>query len=310
MFQGAPLDLNDYYYFYHVVEKRGFAPAGRALCIPKSRLSRHIQQLESRLDVRLIQRTSRQFALTDTGKEFFNHAKEIVERVNAAEASVRQHSRELSGKIRLSCSVGVAQFAMKGLIADFIKAHPKVEIGELVTNDLVNLIESGVDLAIRGHVENLPDSSLIQKRVCKVEWRLFASPRYLEDFGVPQTPDDLKAHKGVCLGWARNVGEWNLRANNGTTSKIQFVPRLSSDDMVTLKNASAAGLGIVSLPIYVCQPDVKDGRLAQLLPDWSSGDASLSLLQPSRKASLPAVDAFVQHITKELPKLVSIASNA
>jgi len=310
MIHDAHLNLNDYYYFFHVVEKRGFAPAGRALGIPKSRLSRHIQQLEARLDARLIQRTSRQFTITDVGKEFFRHAKAVVEEVSAAEASVKQRKRDLTGKVRLTCSVGVAQFAVKNLIADFIKEHPKVEVGQLVTNDSVNLIEAGVDLAIRGHVENLPDSSLIQRRVAKVEWRLFASPRYLVDFGVPQTPDELKAHNGICLGWNRNIAEWNLCSSGGQTSKTQFIPRISSDDMVTLKNASAAGLGIVSLPSYVCRFDLDTGRLAQVLPDWSSGDATLSLLQPSREGILPAVAMFSEHIMKELPRVVSAKSNA
>ena len=309
MIQDPLLDLNDYYYFFHVVEKRGFAPAGRALGIPKSRLSRHIQQLESRLEARLIQRTSRQFTLTDLGKEFFTHAKAVVQEVSAAEAGISQRKQTLTGKVRLSCSVGVAQFALERLITDFLKTHPKVEIGQLVTNDLVNLIETGVDFAIRGHVDNLPDSSLIQRRIAKVEWGLFASPRYLADSGVPVSPDELKAHNGLCLGWNKNIAEWNLRSSSGLTSKTQFVPRVSSDDMVTLKNACAAGLGIVSLPSYVCQSDVASGRLVQLLPDWTSGDATLSLLQPSRKGVLPAVSAFIEHVLTNLPKTVSVENH-
>ena len=302
------LDLNDYFYFFHVVEKRGFAPAARALGIPKSRLSRHIQQLETRLDARLIQRTSRQFAITDVGKELFGHARAVVEEVSAAEARVKQRKAALTGKIRMSCSVGVAQFALECVIADFIMAHPEVEIGQLVTNDMVNLIDAGIDLAIRGHVENLPDSSLIQKRLARVDWRLFASPRYVADFGVPQTPEDLKAHKGICLGWNRDIAEWHLQSEDGQSHQIQFIPRLSSDDMVTLKSACAAGLGIVSLPVYVCQSDVAAGRLVELLPEWSSGQATLSVLQPSRQGVLPVVSAFVDHLTTELPKRVDYSS--
>ncbi len=299
------LDLNDYFYFFHVVEKRGFAPAGRALGIPKSRLSRHIQTLEKRLDARLIQRTSRQFAITDVGEALFRHAKAVVEEVRTAEAAISQSKQDLTGKVRVSCSVGVAQFALQSLIIDFAKEHPNVEVGQLVTNDMVNLIDAGVDLAIRGHLENLPDSSLIQKRVAKVAWRLFASPRYLEDHGVPRIPDDLKAHKGICLGWNKDIAEWTLRSEDGKTHKTQFTPHLSSDDMVTLKTASAAGLGIVSLPDYVCASDVRDGRLERVLPDWTSGDATLSLLQPSRKGVPPAVQAFAQHVLNELPNIVS-----
>ncbi len=304
MIQDPTFDLNDYVYFFHVVEQRGFAPAGRALGIPKSRLSRHIQQLEARLEARLIQRTSRQFAITDAGAEFFRHAKAVVEEVHAAETAIKRRSEALSGKIRLSCSVGVAQFALETLVTDFLRQHPKVEIGQLVTNELVNLIEEGVDLAIRGHVENLPDSSLIQKKVAQVEWRLFASPRYTEEFGEPAAPRDLEGHSGLCLGWRTDIGRWTLNANEKEAAVIQFVPRLSSDDMVTLKEACAAGLGIVSLPAYVCANDVKIGRLTEILQGWVSGDATLSLLQPSRKGAPPAVSAFVEHITQHLPELV------
>ena len=301
----STLDLNDYLYFFHVVEQRGFAPAGRVLGVPKSRLSRHIQQLEARLGARLIQRTSRQFAITDAGADFFRHAKAVVEEVHAAEAAIKQRSEALTGKVRISCSVGVAQFALERLVSEFLRQHLKVEIGQLVTNELVNLIDAGVDLAIRGHVENLPDSSLIQKRVAKVEWRLFASPRYVEEFGEPAAPEDLKRHRGLCLGWRTDIGQWKLHSNDEDSQVVQFIPRLSSDDMVTLKEACAAGLGIVSLPAYVCANDLKTGRLTEVLPGWVSGNATLSLLQPSRKGTPPAVSAFTEYVIQKLPELVS-----
>ena len=305
MFQDSTFDLNDYAYFFHVVEQRGFAPAGRALGIPKSRISRHIQQLETRLGARLIQRTSRQFAITDAGIEFFHHAKAVMEEVQAAEAAIKQRSEALTGKVRISCSPGVAQFALEALVSDFLRIHPKVEIGQFVTNELVNLIDAGLDLAIRGHVENLPDSSLIQKRIANVEWRLFASPRYVDEFGEPVTPDDLKDHSGLCLGWRNDVGQWKLHSDPETAKLIQFIPRLSSDDMVTLKEACAGGLGVVSLPAYVCENDVKIGRLVSILPEWTSGEATLSLLQPSRRGTPPAVTAFAEHITRRMPELIS-----
>jgi DNA-binding transcriptional LysR family regulator len=307
MLQDPTFDLNDYAYFFYVVEQRGFAPAGRALGIPKSRISRHIQQLEVRLGTRLIQRTSRQFAITDAGVEFFRHAKTIMEEVHAAEVAIMQRSETLTGKVRISCSPGVAQFALEALVSDFLDQHPEVEIGQFVTNDLVNLIDAGLDLAIRGHSENLTDSSLIQKRVAKVEWRLFASLGYIEEFGDPTTPDDLKNHRGLCLGWRNDIGHWRLQSDREASRVIQFIPRLSSDDMVTLKEACATGLGIVSLPSYVCAKDVKIGRLQEVLPGWVSGEATLSLLQPTRQGTPPAVDAFAKHVIQCLPKIVSIS---
>lgn len=305
MFQDSTFDLNDYAYFFHVVEQRGFAPAGRALGIPKSRISRHIQQLETRLDARLIQRTSRQFAITDAGIEFFRHAKVIMEEVQTAEVAIKQRSDALTGKIRISCSPGLANFALDTIVSDFLLQHPNVEIGQFVTNEMVNLIDVGLDLVIRGHVDNLPDSSLIQKRVTKVQWGLFASPRYMEEIGEPTVPDDLKGCAGLCLGWRNDVGQWKLYSEKGNSKLIQFIPRLSSDDMVTLKEACAAGLGVVSLPAYVCQNDVKIGRLVEILPDWVSGEATLSLLQPSRQGTPPAVIAFAEYISLKLPQLIT-----
>ena len=238
------------------------------------------------------------------GVEFMRHAKAVMDEVHAAEAVKKRRNEALTGKVRISCSAGVAQFALAPLVSDFLRQHPKVEIGQLVTNELVNLIDSGVDLAIRGHVENLPDSSLIQKRVATVEWRLFAAPGYLEEFGEPLTPEGLNGHSGLCLGWRNDVDQWRLCTSEGETKLVQYIPRLSSDDMVTLKEACAAGLGIVSLPAYVCARNVRDGRLVELLPEWVSGDATLSLLQPSRKGTPPAVEAFAEHVMQKLAEQV------
>jgi len=129
--------------------------------------------------------------------------------------------------------------------------------------------------------------------------------RYIDEFGEPVTPDDLKDHSGLCLGWRNDVGQWKLHSDPQTFKLIQFIPRLSSDDMVTLKEACAAGLGVVSLPAYVCKQDVKIGRLVGILPDWLSGEATISLLQPSRRGTPPAVKAFAEHISQKLPELIS-----
>ncbi len=299
------LDLNDYLYFAHVVDHGGFASAGRALGIPKSRLSRHVQQLEDRLDARLLQRTSRRFAVTDAGAAFYRHAKAVMDEMQAAETAMSSLRRELTGTIRLSCSLGLAQSALSALLAGFLKKHPGVNISQLVTNELVDLVGAGVDVAIRGHVENLPDSSLIQRRLVRVEWGLFASPRYLEDHGEPAAPGRLAGHAGLALGWNAAIGEWRLESQSGEAGIVQFAPRLCSDDMATLKGAAASGLGVVSLPAYVCRCDVESGRLVRVLPGWTSGKATLSLITPSRKGAPAAVKAFTDYLCEELPKALS-----
>lgn len=298
------MDMNDYFYFVHVVEKKGFAPAGRALGVPKSRLSRHINQLEEKLDVRLIQRTSRQFKVTDIGETFYHHARKAVDEIEAANAAVKQNSNRLSGKIRLSCSVGMAQFALNDIVTGFISKHPQVEIIQQVTNEPVDLVEHGIDMAVRAHSGSLPDSTLIQRRLANVDWGLFASPRYLEQAGVPMNPEQLEKHSGIKLGWKPEKGNWVLQSQQGANFSIPFKPRLCSDDMVTLKNAASVGLGIVGLPLYVCREELRINQLVRVLPNWTAGSAEISLLMPSRQGVAPVVSSFTGFLSKKLPNIV------
>jgi len=300
------MDMNDYFYFVHVVEKQGFAPAGRALGIPKSRLSRHINQLEEELGVRLIQRTSRQFMVTDIGKKLYHHARKAVDEVETANAVVQQDSKILSGKVRLSCSVGMAQFALCDIITKFVRQYPEVEIIQQVTNRSVDLIEQGIDIAIRAHGDLLPDSTLIHRRMASVDWGLFASPDYLEEVGTPITPEQLENHVGLKLGWRPDDGSWALRHRDGSSFSIPYRPRLCSDDMFTLKKAASVGLGIVGLPIYVCRDELKVNQLTRLLPDWTAGNAEISLLMPSRQGVAPAIRTFTRYLSEELPKIVAV----
>ncbi|MBU3006175.1 LysR substrate-binding domain-containing protein [Paraglaciecola arctica] len=297
------MDMNGYFFFVHVVEKKGFTSAGRALNIPKSRLSRHISQLEDRLGVRLIQRTSRNFKVTDLGEAFYHHARNALDEIEAAKALIARQSATLTGKVRVSCSVGMAQFALSQLVVRFLKDNPEVEIIQQVTNQAVDLIESGLDMAIRGHSQPLPDSTLIQRRLATITWGLLASPTYLESAGTLLSPEDLEGHSGLKLGWQQENGHWILQADDGSTFSKTYQPRLCSEDMVTLKQAASAGLGIVGLPLYTCRDDLRVKRLVRVLPDWTAGIAEISLLMPTRQGIPPAVSAFANFLRDELPSV-------
>ncbi|MFS2318028.1 LysR substrate-binding domain-containing protein [Maricaulis sp. D1M11] len=322
------MDLNDYWYFVHVVEKQGFAAAGRALNVPKSRLSRHVQALEDRLGVRLIQRTSRQFAVTEVGDMFYRHARAALDDVDTAEALVRQSATgSLAGTVRISCSVGIAQFAVSKAVTGFLKLHPGVSIRQQAINRTVDLIEEGVDMVLRGHAGPLPDSDLIQKPLVDVPWRLFASASCVEAAGGLTSPDAFNAETvktgsvktdsnstdptktgappaiyGLQTGWQSAQAVWTLDGPDGRSAQIPFVPRLASDDMSTLKAAACAGLGVVALPAYVCRNEVRDGSLVRVLPDWCARRARISLLMPSRKGVLPVVRAFADYLADVLPR--------
>lgn len=299
-------DFNDYFYFVHVVEKGGFAAAGRALSVPKSLLSRHVRQLEDRLGVRLIQRTSRQFVVTDVGEAFYRRARTALDEVEAAEAEVQCQAGTLAGRVRFKCSVGMAHYLVGEMITGFLLDHPRVEIVQHVTNQTVDLVEHGIDLALHGHVGPLPDSSMVQRSVARVPWYLFASPAYLERAGTPTSPEDLEEHEGLKVGWRKELGEWSLLGEDGARFSGRFRPRLCSDDMGTLKIAAARGMGIVALPGYVCRNEVRAGELVCVLPKWIAADAELSLLKPTSRGALPAVQAFADHLCEEIPRATQV----
>lgn len=294
------IDLNDYYYFVHVVEKQGFTPAANALNMPKSRLSRHVSKLEERLDIKLIQRTSRQFNVTETGQVFYQHARSLLDEMEAAEAAIESRKSSLSGRVSISCSLGVAHFAIKGLILKFLQEQPKVDITQQVTNQNVDLVATGIDLAIRGHTEALPDSSIIQRSLSTFSWHLFASPDYLSKSGTPKTPYDLFKRQSLKVGWQPSAGHWTLQNQEGVKTTVPFTPQLCSDDMSTLKEAAIQGGGIVSLPAYTCRKEIIAGSLQRVLPNWISGKAQLSLLTPSRRAQSPSAKALSEYLLKHV----------
>lgn len=300
------IDLNDYFYFMHVVEKGSFSRAAEALGIPKSRLSRHIAQLEGRLDTILIQRTTRQSKLTELGEVFYQRARAVVDQVELAEAEMKRKKNTLQGNVTLSCSVGVAQFALKELIARFMADNPQVTVLQQVTNQNIDLIASGVDMSIRGHTDPLPDSTLISRLLAVVEWNLFTSPVCLSNEDPIATPADLKNYRTLSLGWQAPGGHWRLEHKTGTKEIIQIAPRLKSEDMSTLKQAASEGLGIVALPAYTCRDELASGKLVKVLPEWHAGQATLSLIMQRRSGFAAPVVALQEFLLAQVADFVAM----
>ena len=174
-------------------------------------------QLEQRLDTILIQRTTRQSKITELGEVFYKRARAAIDQVELAEAELKRKKNTLSGQVTFSCSVGVAQFALKELIARFMTENPQVTVLQQVTNQNVDLVASGVDMSIRGHAEPLPPSTLIQRRLTVVEWNLFTSSDYPID--EIETPEDLTNHQTLSLGWQAAGDRWRASAQIRGTRK-------------------------------------------------------------------------------------------
>lgn len=300
------VDLNDYFYFVHVVEKGGYTAAARSLNMPKSRLSRHISQLELRLGVRLLQRTSRTVKVTEEGKQFFLHARKLVDTMELAEASISELSNNLSGKVKFSCSTGLAQFALLDILCDFSNLHPNILVEQHISNTFNDIIEDEVDFAIRGHGKALPDSNLVKSFIAQVDWPFFCSPSYLNKIKTISTPCDLASCHFLKLGSATTNEAVSLQHSDGTKTHQKVKILMSSEDMGTLKHFATQGLGVTTLPDYVCVDSIKSGELVRILPEWISQSPTLSILMPSRLGIPQHTKILVEFIKEKLPLVTNI----
>ncbi len=302
------LDLNDFFYFVQVVDRGGFTAAGRELRVPKSTLSHRVQELEKSLGVRLLNRTSRRFGVTDAGGEFYRHAVATLREAEQAETAMRHRLHEPSGTVRCTASIATMQFAVSEVVSSFLATHPKVTVVAHATNQLVDLVGERYDVAIRAHSGPLPDSTLVQQPLAPAPWYLFAGSAYLETHRAPKTPRDLSQHAALFMLRSGAAPLWRLRDLRGRAKEVEvsIAPRFVCDDMKTLKRAAVAGVGIVALPGYVCREEVRAGTLRRVLPTWKTEDSTLTALMPSRQGVLPSVRAFIKHLAAELPKVVTL----
>lgn len=298
------LDLKDVYFFVQVVDRGGFTSAGEVLRLPKSTLSHRVKELEASLGVRLINRTSRQFAMTEVGQEFYQYAMNLLRSAEVAEEAMRQRLAEPSGVIRVTTAAEIAQFALRHVLPTFLSENPKVKIVETATDRLVDIVGEGFDLAIRGHTGQLQDSNLIQHPLAKAPWYLFAGPEYLERMSVPAEPEDLMTHSLIGMV-SKGPLQWHLQGPDRRTVTVPIDPRFQSNSLISLKEAACANIGIAALPGYICQTELKAGALRQILPQWIAADARITALIPYRIGLLPAVRTMVDYLAEVLPKVTA-----
>jgi DNA-binding transcriptional LysR family regulator len=304
-YQGSQmLDLKDVFHFVQVVDRGGFTSAGNSLGLPKSTLSHRVKELEATLGVRLINRTSRQFALTDVGAEFYQYAVALLQSADVAEQAMRQRLAEPSGIIRVTVAVELAQFALRQVLPTFLSSHPKVSIVEIATDRLVDVVGEGFDLALRGHTSALQDSNLVQRPIVRAPWYLFAGADYLERMPRLEEPEQLGSHAIVSMV-RKGPLQWQLRGPDDRLVIIPIEPRFQSNSMMSLKEAACANVGVAALPGYICRSELQAGVLRQVLPGWIAADARISALMPYRTGLLPAVRSLVDFLAAELPKVTA-----
>ncbi|MNK76934.1 HTH-type transcriptional regulator DmlR [compost metagenome] len=295
-------DLNTLYYFTQVVEHHGFAAAGRALDMPKSKLSRRIAELEERLGVRLLHRTSRHCSLTEIGQAYYQRCLAMrVEAESAAELIERNRS-EPQGMVRISCPTALLNTWVGPMLTRYMLKYPLVELFIESTNRRVDLIHEGFDIALRVRFPPLENTDMVMKVLGNSTQSVVGSPAFLSRLSTPASPADLSGLPSLHWGAAQREYQWELFGADGSTAMIRHAPRMVTDDLLALRHAAVAGIGIVHLPSVVVRDEIAAGQLVELVPGWAPKSGVIHAIFPSRRGLLPSVRTLIDFLGEEFSR--------
>ncbi|HAT1576844.1 TPA: LysR family transcriptional regulator [Raoultella ornithinolytica] len=297
------LDLNDLAWFVQVVDHEGFAAAGRALNQPKSKLSRRIAQLEERLGVRLIHRTTRQFVVTEVGQTFYQHCKAMLIEAEAAQQAVETLRSEPRGSVKLTCPVTLLHAHVGPMLARFMLRYPGVNVQLEATNRRVDVVGEGIDVAIRVRPRPFDDSDLVMRVLADRGQRLVASPACIARMGRPQAPSQLSTWPGLSLDAGMHQHKWQLSGPEGARAEVYFTPRMVTTDMLALREAAIAGVGVVQLPLLMVRDQLAAGTLEVVLDAWQPQREVIHAVFASRRGLLPSVRALVDFLSEEYQRM-------
>ena len=279
--------------FVKVVQSGSFTQAAKLLNMPITTVSGKVANLEKRLGITLLNRTTRKLHLTENGEAFFKRCVTAMAEIQAGENELSTSKSELEGLLRITSSLDVGQILLPPIMRSFLKEHPKLQIELSLTNRVVDLVGEGVDLAIR--IGKLKDSTLIARKFIDAQGCLWASPSYVKKYGQPQQPKQLKEHKFVNFS---RVGNSIKLTKNNVVVEVESTGQIIVDDMSTLKTFVLGGDGIGMIPNFLCEEEEASGKLVRILPTWISGGISLSFVYPPQRFVSPKVRAFIEWAQK------------
>jgi DNA-binding transcriptional LysR family regulator len=291
------MDLNDIVVFTKVVETKSFTGAADALGLPKSTVSRKLAQLEERLGVRLVQRTTRKLALTEIGEAYYERCSRIVADIAAAEQLVTDMQSTPRGRLRVTASVDFSTRFLGEIVAEFLAQHPEINVELEATDRVVDLIEDGFDLAVR--FGQMPESTLIARKLCNLHLILCASPAYLARRGAPQTVEELDEHDHVLFTPMSRNQTWTL-ANGDASYEFGRPARLATNNYGAVVDVARAGGGIALISEFMVTEEIQNGQLVRVLPDWQTRPTDVHAVYPARQNVPPRLTLFLDHLAKSL----------
>jgi DNA-binding transcriptional LysR family regulator len=286
--------------FVAVVDAGSFSEAGRRLGLPKSAVSRRIEQLETRLGTRLLQRSTRAVRPTDVGSEYYRRCVHILAEIEDAEQLVRENQTAVSGKLRIQLPIELGMHIFGRVMVEFARENPDVSLQLELSSRHVDMIEERYDLAIR--VGAMPDSSLVARKILSISRGLYASPEYLARKGEPRSLEDLREHSCLQFHTDYQSGDWVMKGPAGT---VIFRPTgaVLANNLTVLREAAICGLGIAMLPRQLCRAAIETGLLRPVLRDWIPDDAEVFILYPSRQHLPMKIKSFLGFLDGRMDQL-------
>ena len=293
-------DLNDIVFFAAVVENKGFSAAARALGQPKSSLSRHVSQLEKRLGMRLLERSTRHFRLTDAGKSYYERTRAVLDELDAAERELAQMRSGPCGVVRLAAPLAAAQYLLPQILPAFLKRYPLIKTQVIVTDRPVDLFQDKIDIAVRARTE-LGNEMLTMRKLATGHRVLVASPDFVAEHGIEGDDPKILAGLAFLSSSESTVRQsYTLVGTSGKREAVSFEPRLWTTDFNLVRESAIAGLGIAFLPSEVVQAALQDGRLVRILPGWQSEPTTIHLVFASQKSLTPAGRLLVEYLVEQM----------
>jgi DNA-binding transcriptional LysR family regulator len=285
--------LDDVAVFVAVVEQHSFAGAAGHLRLPPTTVSRRVRQLEDRLGTRLLNRTTRSLSLTEAGAAYFDSSRAGLALIKAADQSARGQQAEPSGTIRISAPIDFTAALLSDIIAEFLGQNPKVKVELRLTDERLDLLRARIDVAVR--TGDMPDSSLVAKKLGTARRIWCASPAYLAKRGTPQRPADLKDHDCIVRGDTIDNVVWTF-VRGKDVEAVPVKARICANVMSYCVLAAVAGLGVAQLPDGLVRREIEAGRLVAVLDEYAVDRSGIYLVFPSNRHTSAAVRAFAAHV--------------
>jgi len=291
-------NLTDAAVFVQVVDSGSFTTAAERLKLSKSVVSKYVTRLENRLGARLLNRSTRRISLTEIGHAFYTRSQRGLQELEEANAEVLHLQSAPRGSLRINTPMSFGILHIAPALPDFLSRYPELSVDMNLDDRKVDLIEEGFDLAIR--ISDLPDSSLVARRLGPCRHVVCASPEYLQRHGIPQTPEDLREHNTITFSYQESPSEWRFLSPEGRYVSVPVSGSIQMNNSLALRETLLQGGGITLTPTFIVGADIKAGRLQPVLSNYETLELSIYIIYPQRQHLSPKVRAFVDFMVERV----------